>query len=59
MIGGLPGNSLVLVEFEERDGSSEIATITLEALGLDLPEGFEALLKLARKAMAVDEVGSW
>ena len=58
MIGGLPGNSFVFVEFEEGGGFVEIAALVVGAVGLDLAERFEALLELAGEAMALDaEVG--
>ena len=47
MIGGLPENSFVFVEFEEGGGVVEIAALALGAVGLNLTEGVEALLELA------------
>src|ERR1700693_19035 len=35
MVGGLPGNAFVLMEFKERGGVSELAFFVLEALILD------------------------
>jgi hypothetical protein len=58
MIGGLPGNSSVFVEFEEGGGIFEVAALALGAVGLDLAELVEALLELPGKALALDaEVG--
>src|ERR1700678_3031986 len=58
MIGGIPGDSPVFVEFEEGGGFFEIAALGLRAGGLDLAELVEALLELAGKALALDaEVG--
>jgi len=54
MVGGLPGNSFVFVEFEEGGGVPEVAG----AVGLNLAELVEALLELPGKALALDtEVG--
>jgi len=58
MRGGLPGNSFVLVEFEEGGGVSEIAALAVGAVGLDRAEGVEAFLELD-EAMGVDDVGWW
>jgi hypothetical protein len=38
MIGGLPWNSFVFVEFEEGGSVLEVATLALEAVCLDLAE---------------------
>jgi hypothetical protein len=58
MIGGLPGNSSVFVEFEEGGGVLKIVALGLSAVGLDFAELVEALLELAGKALALDaEVG--
>ena len=58
MIGGLPGDFAVFVEFEEGSGVLEIAALAIGAVGLDLAELVEALLELAGKALALDgEVG--
>ena len=58
MRGGLPGNSFVLVEFEEGGGVSEIAALAVGAVGLDRAKGVEAFLELD-EAMGVDDVGWW
>ena len=50
MIGGLPGNSFVLVEFEQGGGIVEVAALAVGAVGLDLAEHFEAFLELAGEA---------
>src|ERR1700690_939228 len=58
MIGGLPGNSFVLVEFEQGGGIVEVAALAVDAVGLDLAKGLEGLLELAGETMALDtEVG--
>jgi hypothetical protein len=58
MIGGIPGDSAVFVEFEEGGGVFEIAALGIGAGGLDLAELVEALLELAGKTLALDaEVG--
>ena len=58
MVGGLPGNSFVLMEFEEGGGVFEVAALALAAVGLDLAERVEGFLELAGEALAVDaEVG--
>jgi hypothetical protein len=58
MIGGLPGNSFVFVEFEDGGGVFEVAALALDAVGLDLAKLVEAFLELAREALALDaEVG--
>jgi hypothetical protein len=38
MIGGLPENSFVFMEFQEVGGVLEVATLALGALGLDFAE---------------------
>jgi hypothetical protein len=58
MVGGLPGNSFVFVEFEEGGGFFEVAALALGTVGLNLAELVEALLELPGKALALDsEVG--
>src|ERR1700733_7402718 len=47
MIGGLPGNSFALVEFEEGGGVFEVAALALGAVSLDFAELVHSLLKLA------------
>jgi hypothetical protein len=54
MIGGIPGDSAVFVEFEEGGGVLKIAALGLRAGGLDLAEFVEALLELAGQALALD-----
>ena len=54
MIGGLPGNSFVFVEFEEGGGVFEVAALAVGAVGLDVAEHGEVLLELAGKALALD-----
>jgi len=67
MVGGVPGNSFVFMEFEDGGGVFELAVLIAEALVLDVAELIERLLELARetgavqseicqKAMGVDDV---
>ena len=46
MIGGLPRNSLVLMEFEDCGGVFELAPFMLAALELDFAELLDGLLEL-------------
>ncbi len=58
MIGRLPGNSFVFMEFEEGGGVFEVAALALGAVGLNLAELVEAFLELAGETLALDaEVG--
>jgi hypothetical protein len=58
MVGGLPWNSLVFMEFEDGGGVFELALLVAEAFVLDVAELIESLLELAREAGAVQsEVG--
>ena len=57
MIGRLPGDPFVFVEFKEGGGVLEVAELALGAVGLDLAELVEALLELAGKAVALDADG--
>ncbi len=58
MIGGMPGDTSVFVEFEEGGGIVELAALMLGAIGLDLTELVEAAVELPGKALALDtEVG--
>ena len=54
MVGRLPRNSFVFVEFEEGGGVFEVAALALGAVGLDVAERVEGLLKLAGEALALD-----
>ena len=54
MVGGIPRNSFVFVEFEEGGGVFEVATLALGAVGLDVAEGVEGFLELAREAAGVE-----
>jgi hypothetical protein len=54
MVGGLPGNSFLFMEFEEGGGVSEVAALSLVAFGLDIEELVESFLKLAGEALALD-----
>lgn len=58
MAGGVEGNPLVFVVFEKSGGVVEAAALALGAVGLEVAEGVERFLKLAREAVALDaEVG--
>jgi hypothetical protein len=54
MIGGLPGNSFVFMEFEEGGGVPELSALALVAFGLDIEELVESFLKLSGEALALD-----
>src|ERR1700734_566545 len=58
MVGGLPGNSFVLVEFEEGGGVFEVAALALGAVSLDVAEGFQGFLELAGETRVVQAEGS-
>ena len=53
MIGRLPGNAFVFMEFENGGGVFELAALVLVALELDIAELIERLLELAGQAGAV------
>ena len=53
MIGGLPRNSFVFVEFEEGGGVLEVATFAFGAVRLDFAEVVHSLLELAREPLVV------
>ena len=53
MIGRLPGNAFVFMEFEDGSGVGELAALVAEAFVLDVAELIECLLELAREAGAV------
>ena len=58
MVGGLPGDSFVFMEFEEGGGVVELAALAVAAVGLDVAEGGERFLELAGEAVALEvEVG--
>jgi hypothetical protein len=58
MIGGLPRNSFVFMQFEEGGGVSEVAALALGAVGLDFAERVQGFLELAGEAVRVQaEVG--
>jgi hypothetical protein len=54
MIGGLPGKPFMFMEFEERGGVFQVATLAFPAFGLDLAQLFERFLELTRQAMPMD-----
>ena len=53
MIGGLPRNSFVFMEFEEGGGVFEVAALALDAVSLDLAEVVDGLLELAGEPLVV------
>ena len=53
MIGGIPRNSFVLVEFEEGGGVFEVATLALGAVSLDFAEVVHGLLELAGEPLVM------
>ena len=53
MIGGLPGNSFVFVEFEG-GGVLEVAALAVSAVSVDVAERVQAFLELAREALALN-----
>ena len=53
MIGRLPGNAFVLMEFQEGGGVFEVAAVALRAVGLNFAEVIECLSELAGEALAV------
>jgi hypothetical protein len=57
MIGGLPRNSFVSVEFQEGGCILEVAALALGALGLDFAEVFDGLLELAGQPRVVQAEG--
>jgi len=57
MVGGIPGNSFVFVEFEEGGGVFKVALLALAALGLNGAELGERFLELAGEALAVEAQG--
>jgi len=52
-MGRLPGNSFLLMQFEESSGVSEFANFALAPLELNLMKLMERLVKLARQAIAM------
>jgi hypothetical protein len=54
MVGGLPGNSFLFMEFEEGGGVPEVAALALVTIGLDVEELVERFLELAGEALALD-----
>src|ERR1700689_2270265 len=57
MLGGLPRNSFVFVEFEDGGGVLEVATLALGAVSLDFTERVKAFLELAGEALVVQAEG--
>src|ERR1035438_2054166 len=53
MVGRLPGNSFVFMEFEDGGCVFELAALVLAALELDIAELIERLLELAGEAGAI------
>jgi hypothetical protein len=54
MIGGLPGNAFVFMEFQKIGGIAEVVTLLLAAIGLEVAELAEGVLELAGEAGAVE-----
>ena len=54
MVGGLPRNAFVFMEFEDGGGVPELAALVLAAFELNVAKLVEGLLKLAREAGAVE-----
>src|ERR1700733_8156211 len=57
MVGGLPGNSFVFVEFQEGRGIFQVAALALHAVGLDIAEHVQVFLKLAGEPLGVHAKG--
>src|ERR1700721_2500748 len=57
MLRGLPGNSLVFVQFEQSGGVFKIAALALEAVSLDFAEFVQAFLELAGETLALEAGG--
>src|SRR5580704_3632585 len=57
MIGGLPRNFFVFVEFEEGGGIFESAALALGTVGLDVTERVHGFLKLAGEPLVVHAEG--
>src|ERR1700722_20834943 len=58
MLRGLPGNSLVFVQFEQSGGVFEFAALALDAVSLHFAELVQAFLELAGETLALNaEVG--
>jgi hypothetical protein len=57
IVGGLPRNSFVFVEFEEGGGVFEVAALALGAVGLDIAERVQGLLELAGEPLVVQAEG--
>jgi len=53
MIGGLPGNSFVFMEFQECGGVLQVAAIALATIGLDFAELVQGFLELAGEPLVV------
>jgi hypothetical protein len=54
MVGGLPGNAFVFMEFQQIGGIAEVVTLLLTAFGLEVAELAEGVLELAGEAGAVE-----
>ena len=57
MVGGIPRNSFVLMEFQDVGGVAEVAALLVAALVLDGAELVERFLELAGEARAVESEG--
>ncbi len=54
IVGGFPGNSFVLMEFQDVGGVAEVAAVLVAPVVLDLAEPVERFLELAGEAGAVE-----
>lgn len=54
MVGRLPGNAFVFMEFEKIGGIAQVATLLLTAFRLEVAELAEGVLELAGEAGAVE-----
>ena len=54
MVGRLPGNAFVFMEFQEVGGIAEVATFLSAAFGLEVAELAEGVLELAGEASGVE-----
>ena len=57
MVGGFPGNSFVLMEFQDVGGVAEVTALLVAAVVLDGAELVERLLELTGEAGAVESEG--
>jgi len=53
MIGGLPGNAFVFMEFQKIGGIAEVAALLLASAGLEIAELSQRVLELAGETCGV------